>query len=29
MRSGEMRIAVLEELDERQRAAEHHWVVDE
>jgi hypothetical protein len=29
MRSGEKRIAVLEELDERQRAAEHHWVVDE
>ena len=29
MRSGEKRIAVLAELDERQRAAEHHWVVDE
>jgi hypothetical protein len=29
MRSGEKRIAVLEELDERQRAAEHHWVVDD
>jgi hypothetical protein len=29
MRSGEKRIAVLEELDERQRASQHHWVVDE
>lgn len=29
MRSGEKRIAVLAELDERQRAAEHQWAVDE
>lgn len=29
MRSGEKRIAVLEELDERQRASQHQWVVDE
>ena len=28
MRNGEKRIAVLEELDERQHAAGHHWVVD-